>query len=122
MPCRTKANSSPGWRINSFTAAIEWARSEVFLEEDVEPLTAPEFAQRLATKIVPALRLAGRTAVWRPHGTFDVSEVELEPVEARALELALKGAPFDEVCAAFGDPAAAFEALQSWIAEGWIAR
>ena|SRR5438477_2915573 len=32
------------------------------------------------------------------------------------------GASFEDVCSAFGDPAAAFEALQSWIAEGWIAK
>jgi hypothetical protein len=42
--------------------------------------------------------------------------------ELRALELAMAGAPFDEICATFGEPARAFEALQSWLAEGWIAR
>jgi len=108
--------------LGSELAAVEWARSEVFFEPDAEPITAGEFAQRLATRTIPALRLAGRTAVWRAHGTFEVSEVELDPVEARALELAMNGAPFDQVCAAFGDPQAAFEALQSWIVEGWIAR
>ena len=103
-------------------AAIEWARSEVFLEADAEPITSDEFAKTLKVRIVPALRLAGRTAVWRPHGTFEICEVELDAREARALRAALDGAPFDEVCNVFGDPAAAFEALQSWIAEGWIAK
>ena len=103
-------------------AAMEWARSEVFLEKDVEPITAGEFAHRLTTRIIPALRLAGRTAVWRPHGTFEVAEVELDPAEAGALKLAIEGAPFEEVCNAFGDPDAAFEGLQSWIAEGWSAK
>ena len=56
------------------------------------------------------------------HGTFEVSEVELDLVEARALQKAIEGASFEDVCNAFGDPAAAFEALQSWIAEGWIAK
>jgi len=48
--------------------------------------------------------------------------VELDPVEARALRKAIEGASFEDVCNAFGDPTAAFEALQSWIAEGWIAK
>lgn len=108
--------------LESDLAALEWARSEVFLERDAEPVTAEEFAQTLSISVMPALRLAGRTAVWRAHGTFEVSEVELDEAEASALRKALDGASFEEVCAAFGDPAAAFAALQSWIAEGWIAR
>lgn len=102
-------------------AALEWARSEVFLEAEVARMTAPEFAQKLAVRIVPALRLVGSTVVWREPGGFEISEVDLPDEERRALQLALKGAPFDEVCSAFGDPRRAFEALQSWIAEGWLA-
>jgi hypothetical protein len=102
-------------------AALEWARSEVFLEADAVPMPAADFAQRLQTRIVPALRLVGRTAVWRPHGAFEVSEVTLDADEARALALAMSGASFVEVCGAFGEPARAYQALQSWIAEGWIA-
>ena len=108
--------------LESELAAREWARSEVFLERPAEPLTAEEFAKTLSIRTIPALRLAGRTAVWRAHGTFEVSEVELDEAEARALRLALDGASFEEVCTAFGDPSAAFEALQSWIAEGWLAK
>jgi len=37
--------------------------------------------------------------------------VELDPVERRALWKAIEGASFEDVCSAFGDPAAAFEAL-----------
>lgn len=99
-------------------AALEWARSEVFLEAEAAPLTADEFARTLRIHLVPALRLSGRTAVWRRE--FEVREAELSASEARALELALEGAPFEEVCGAFGDPASAFEALRSWIGEGWL--
>src|SRR5262249_54025751 len=102
-------------------AALEWARSEVFLEAEARPMKAEEFAQKLTVRIVPALRLAGRTAVWRPHGSYDVSEVDLDAAEARALRRAIDGASFEEICGEFGDPARAFAALQSWIAEGWLA-
>jgi len=103
------------------SAALEWARSEVFLESEVARMTASEFAQRLEVRIVPALRLVGGTVVWREQGGFELSEVDLPDEEKRALQLALKGAPFDEICSAFGDAHRAFEALQSWIAEGWLA-
>ena len=59
--------------------------------------------------------------VWRGHGGYEVHEVKLPADEARALQLAIDGADFAAVCGAFGDPARAFTALQSWIAEGWIA-
>ena len=102
-------------------AALEWARSEVFLEEEVPRMAPGEFAQRLSVRIAPALRLVGDTAVWRTPGAYDVSEVKLPEDEQRALRLALDGATFEEICAAFGEPARAYEALQSWLAEGWIA-
>ena len=106
--------------LGSELAAREWARSEVFFEPDVEPIAAEQFAQTLLLQPIPALRLAGRTAVWRPRGTFEACEVELDEPESRALRLALDGAPFEEVCAAFADPSTAYEALQGWIAEGWL--
>ena len=84
-------------------------------------MTAEEFARTLQVRIVPALRLVGRTAVWRAQADFEVQEVDLSAEEARALALALAGAPFEEICGAFGDPVAAYAALQSWLAEGWIA-
>jgi hypothetical protein len=103
-------------------AALEWARAEVFLEAEVPRMTPEEFAQRLAVRIVPSLRLAGDVAVWRAPGGFDRHEIRLPEDERRALQLALDGAPFDAICASFGDALRAYETLQSWLAEGWIAR
>lgn len=108
-------------------AALEWARCEVFLEAEVPRLLPEEFAQRLTVRIAPALRIAGhaiggRTVVWRTPGGFTLNEVDLPDDELRALRLALEGAPFEEICGSFGEPARAFEALQSWLAEGWMAR
>lgn len=100
-------------------AALEWARAEVFLEAEATAVGPEEFARNLRVRIIPALRLASRTAVWRKG--FDVHEVELDAEEARALELALGGASFAEICGAFADAPAAYAALQSWIAEGWVA-
>lgn len=112
-------------------AALEWARCEVFLESEAPRLSPEEFAQRLAAggvpvvRVAPALRIAGggsRTVVWRTPGDFTLNEVDLPDDELRALRLALGGAPFEEICGAFDEPARAFEALQSWLAEGWLAR
>jgi len=100
-------------------AALEWARAEVFLEAEAEAITAEEFARTLEVRIIPALRLAFRTAVWRKG--FEVHEVELDAEEALALALALSGASFAEICGAFADAETAYAALQSWIAEGWLA-
>jgi hypothetical protein len=109
-------------------AAKEWARAEVFVEREVAPLTPEQFqaaidptrfgAQRL--QLVPALRLVGETAVWRASPTL-IHDVELDTQEARALRLALHGAPVEQVCGAFAEASDAFEALQGWVAEGWIA-
>ena len=103
-----------------FGAPLEWARSEVFLEAEVPRMKPEDFAQRLTVKIVPALRLVDHTVVWRAPGAFELHEVDLPNEEAAALALAMKGASFDEICAAFLTPEAAYEALQSWLAEGWI--
>jgi hypothetical protein len=108
-------------------AALEWSRSEVFVEADAGSLSAGQFAAavdaeqfaHMRLQIIPALRLSGSTAVWRKG--FDVFDAELAPEEARALQLALGGAPLGEICGAFGESQAAFAALQSWLAEGWIA-
>jgi hypothetical protein len=100
-------------------AALEWARAEVFLEAEAAAIGAEEFARTLRIRVVPALRLASRTAVWRKG--FEVQEVELDAEEARALGLAISGASFIEICGAFADAQAAYTALQSWIAEGWLA-
>ena len=62
-------------------------------------------------------------AVWR--GGFVAQHLSLEGDEARALELALAGAPLAEVCAAFADapdPAQrAFSVLREWFARQWVA-
>jgi hypothetical protein len=104
-------------------AAVEWARSEVFLEADRAPLETlaldPDRFAQARLRLIAALRLSGNTAVWRAG--FEVFDVQLEAVEAQALRLALEGEPLGEICGAFGEPALAFEALQSWLAEGWIA-
>lgn len=61
-------------------------------------------------------------AVWRRG--FDVFHGELPLDEAAALEEAGAGRSLASICAAFGgreDPAgAAYSALSSWLAEGWI--
>ncbi len=62
-------------------------------------------------------------AVWRAG--FEVFHCALAADEAAALALARGGAPLGAVCAAFEgreDAAgAAFRAVSSWVAEGWIA-
>jgi hypothetical protein len=108
-------------------AELEWARTEVFVEADEQPLSGEEFQARVdpATfaqarlRLVASLRLAGATAVWRKG--FEVQETVLHAAEARALRLALSHATAGEVCAAFAAPEEAFAALQSWVAEGWVA-
>jgi hypothetical protein len=108
-------------------AALEWARSEVFVEADAASISPEQFAAAVdedafahaRVKIIPALRLIGATVVWRAG--FEVFDVELAPEEAKALRLALDGEPLGEICGAFGESQAAFAALQSWLAEGWIA-
>lgn len=61
-------------------------------------------------------------AVWRSG--FDVFHAPVPLDEALALEAAARGEPLERVCAAFAgrdDPArAAFEAISSWLREGWI--
>jgi hypothetical protein len=130
-------------------ARLEWARTEVFEAAPARSLSPEEFA-RLAedadafmnhrVHLVPALRLleldhdigplweetskaasARRTryVVWRSG--FDVFHVAVDEDEARAVRLALGGAAVGDVCGAFGDATRAADALQEWLAEGWIA-
>lgn len=103
----------------------------------------------LALTVVPALRLLRLDfdvlALWRriedglpwaaPHAArtfavvwrkgFETFHVEVPADEAKALELAASGQPLSVVCGAFADQddpeAAAFRAIGSWFAEGWIA-
>ena len=130
-------------------ARLEWARGEVFESPPAESLTPEEFAtlaqdpvefMHYRVRLIPALRLlelehdigplwdetAAKAAqlptqwvVWRSG--FDVFHVAVNPDEARAVRLALAGASLADVCAALDDPQRATEALQSWLAEGWIA-
>ncbi|AKU90825.1 hypothetical protein AKJ08_1212 [Vulgatibacter incomptus] len=72
---------------------------------------------------VPAAHRAPSFAVvWRRE--LEVFHVQVQADEAKALALASAGEPLEVVCAAFedrGDPVeAAFRAIGSWFAEGWI--
>jgi Putative DNA-binding domain len=97
-------------------AQLEWARAEVLVEADVQPLPPDELRARLDSRgflaarlrLVSALRLLGATAVWRSG--FEVQETVLPAAEAQALRLALGGTlPF------------ASALLQSWALRGWVA-
>lgn len=130
-------------------ARLEWARGEVFEAPAAESLTPekftslaedPEAFMHYRVRLIPALRLLEldhdiaplweetaasadqlptQWVVWRSG--FDVFHVAVDPDEARAVRLALASAPLADVCAALDDPQRATEALQSWLAEGWIA-
>jgi len=71
----------------------------------------------------PAAPGPAPVVVWRSG--FDVFHVRVDLDEAMALASAASGDPIERICAAFGrrpDPAgAAFEALSSWLREGWVA-
>jgi hypothetical protein len=71
----------------------------------------------------PVKAEAAAVAVWRVG--FEVVHGALAPDEAEALGRAAAGAPLAEVCAAFearpDAAAAAFQAVSSWVKEGWIA-
>ena len=107
-------------------AELEWARAEVFVEADEQPLTPEQFQARvdpatfgeLRPRLLRALRLVGATAVWRTG--FEVNETTLPAAEARALRLAQARATLAEVCAPFETPDKAFAALRSWVSEGWL--
>jgi hypothetical protein len=45
----------------------------------------------------------------------------VDAAEARALRLAIEGAPLGESCGAFADPTRALACLQEWLGEGWLA-
>ena len=70
----------------------------------------------------PPLPRAESIAVWRKG--FDVLHAPIDDDEARALELARSGEPLGIVCEPFADRPdavpAAFRAITSWLAEGWI--
>lgn len=113
-------------------AALEWARSEVFLEAEARAAGPEELAldpgafAAARLRLAPALRLvvAGHDVapLWRAlereepppppapgaaalavwRNGFDVFHAALDPEEAAALRRALAGAPLAEVCAAFG--------------------
>ena len=83
--------------------------------EDGAELPEPEHATTFAV-------------AWRPSGPEDWQPLHttIEADEAQALALAASGAPLAQVCEAFAGRArpaeAAFNALSSWLAEGWVAR
>ncbi|TMA30078.1 MAG: hypothetical protein E6J88_06410 [Deltaproteobacteria bacterium] len=130
-------------------ARLEWARGEVFEAAFSEPLSGAHFGSlaqdpvafmKHTAKLIAALRLLEldhdigplwegtstnaapdpvRLVVWR--NGFEVFHVAVEPDESRAVRLALASAPLGDICGAFADPQRAFDTLQSWVAEGWIA-
>lgn len=63
-----------------------------------------------------------QVAVWRKD--FEVLHAPIDSDEARALDLARAGEPLGVVCEAFAERPdaveAAFRAISSWFAEGWI--
>jgi hypothetical protein len=70
----------------------------------------------------PPRRAEVDVAVWRKE--LEVFHAVLAADEARAVELAMAGEPFGAVCAPFAERAdaveAAFRAVASWFAEGWV--
>jgi hypothetical protein len=70
----------------------------------------------------PPHRTEVHVAVWRKE--LDVYHAVLAADEARALQRAMAGEPFGEVCEPFAEREdavdAAFRAVGSWFAEGWV--
>jgi len=104
-------------------ATLEWARAQIFEEPDAVPLerlqpVGEDELPLVKLRFVPALRLLGSTAVWKKD--FEVRHATLDDAEARALELAMAGQPLGVVCEAFDGVEAAFRAISSWFAEGFI--
>jgi hypothetical protein len=70
----------------------------------------------------PPRRAAIHVAVWRKE--FEVFHAVLPADEARAVERAMSGEPFGAVCEPFAEREdavdAAFRAVASWFAEGWV--
>ena len=104
-------------------ALLDWTRAKVFEEPDVPYLERlPPMSEDdlpLATlRFVPAVRVIGGTVVWKKD--FEVFHAQIEPAEARALSLAMEGHPLGVVCDVFDSVEAAFRAISSWFAEGFI--
>jgi len=91
-----------------------------FTHDVVGPWRALEAGEEPAAPL-PSKNQVG---VWRKG--FEVFHVVIAEDEAVALGLARQGAPLAEVCEAFGErdnaAQAAFAALASWLAEGWVAK
>ena len=136
-------------------AALEWARTRIFEEANVDPVPPDQLraiaADRLPfvrLRFVPALSVltvghdladlwkaledgasAGSpspredsVAIWRKG--FEVLHVSIDADEARAVDLARSGERLGGVCEAFAARPdaveAAFGAISSWFAEGWV--
>jgi len=130
-------------------ARLEWARGEAFESAFADSLPAERFVSltqdpvafmKHRATLIPGLRMLeldhdveplwnetaataapqpSRLVIWR--NGFEVFHVAVEPDESRAVRLALASAPLGDICGAFADPLRAFETLQSWVTEGWIA-
>jgi hypothetical protein len=104
-------------------AALEWARARVFEEPDLPylerlPPVAEADLPLVRLRFVPALRLLENAVVWKKD--FEVFHAPIDQAEARALSLAMAGEPLGAVCEAFDGVEAAFRAISSWFAEGFV--
>ena len=90
------------------------------LQHDVRPLWDALEAEGEAPEPIPD---PTTLVVWRQE--FKVFHTGLSESEARALMVAREGGSLEDVCATFGhepEPAqAAFKAVLSWFADGWVA-
>jgi len=90
------------------------------LEHDPTPLW-----RALQAGAPPPSPSPGRCAVAIWRNGFEVVHARLPDAEAEALRRAAAGSTLGEVCEAFAvgaEPArAAYDALSSWVAEGWVA-
>jgi hypothetical protein len=113
------------------TAALEWQRAESFIAPDGPSATFADLQAypsetwgELFLTAHPSVRVSGENVSWR--NGFQVFHSGVKEAEATALRALVAGAPLPEVLAPFEDlddgGVAAFEALQSWFAEGMVAR
>ena len=104
-------------------AALDWARTCVFIAPDVATVTAasvdPAALPAAVLRVGPHVRVCGQHAVWRQG--FAVHEERLEPGEATALSAARAPLPFTEWCELMGVPAEALVGrLHRWLGRGWL--
>jgi hypothetical protein len=116
--------------LKSETAALEWQRAESFIAPDGPSATFADLQAHpsetwgeLFLTAHPSVRVSGDKVSWRKG--FTVFHSDVKEREAEALRALTNGASLPELLAPFEDlddgGVAAFEALQSWFAEGMVA-